>query len=139
MRTSVAAESLCSRFFMSLCVMDLFCSCSVNCIFPGSLRSLSDDSNPVVIEHYTYLLRFISRDLSHLCSRFLHLSQSEWSTPGSCHILHSGSSSYAMAMGRKIIFDFTPTVAAFVLTPPYIVRLRYSAETKLVGSKRLCL
>lgn len=39
--------------------------------------------------------------LSHLCSRFLRLSRSEWSTRGSCHILHIGSSSCATAVRRK--------------------------------------
>jgi len=34
---------------------------------------------------------------SHLCSRFLRPSRSEWSTPGFCHTLRSGNSSYAMA------------------------------------------
>lgn len=43
----------------------------------------------------------ISGVSSHLCSRFLRLSQFAWSTPGSCHILRIGSSSYATAMRRK--------------------------------------
>lgn len=48
---------------------------------------------------------------SHLCSRFLRLSRSGWSTPGSCHILHSGNSSYATAVNRKN-FNFIPALAA---------------------------
>lgn len=36
-----------------------------------------------------------------LCSRFLHLSPSEWLTPNSSHIWHSESSSYATASQRS--------------------------------------
>lgn len=47
-----------------------------------------------------------SNSASHLCSRSLHLSQSEWSTPGPCHISHIGSTSCATAGGGERYFKF---------------------------------
>lgn len=65
-----------------------------------------------------------------LCSRFLHLSQSGWSTPGSCHISHSGNSSCATAVRRKN-FNLISTVAAVqadlravMLNLPWLLKLQ---------------
>lgn len=123
---SLSLRPICQRSHSKLnmllingCLSENICCCWITATIPHVTTTLQQ--KPRVVKH-------TSDGSSHLCSRFLRLSRSEWSTPGSCHTLHIGSSSYATAGRRKTVLILLPTVClcAFVLNPP-------STQKKLFG------
>lgn len=77
-----------------------------------------------------------SNSASHLCSRSLHLSQSEWSTPGPCHISHIGSTSCATAGGGERCFKFNNDTRDFQLQCDELHLLSSQDYIKLSSKQR---